>query len=148
MSDHFRQAHMFISIPLDKIPKAAEIVEKTEEDFNSISRSLDYNTRIITDGLYQAEKECGGIHIFGNHNYADVDNIEQLAKTLVEDLELEGIFVCSWADTTEPCIADGFDGGAFAIQRGHETVWIHASTEALVQAQMMSKKPVKSIRID
>ena len=62
-----------------------------------------------------------------------LEHLEQVARALIEELKIEGNFVFSWADTCSKHRIDEFGGGAMALRRGIETVWVNAGDEAAKQ---------------
>jgi hypothetical protein len=63
------------------------------------------------------------------------DHVEQIARALIEELELDKPFYCSWAYTCSKPRIDEFGGGAFAIVRGKQTYWIDAMGAVMDQVE-------------
>ena len=53
-------------------------------------------------------------------------HIERAVKAVLEECEIDEPFFCSWAYTCDRQRVDEFGGGAFAVQRGKDTLWIDA----------------------
>lgn len=116
-----------IRIPEDKIKQAKEIMERVEAELEADSEE-EY-------AGYSANLEAGGVWIRHDESI-NADHAERLVKALVEELDLPGIIVCSWAYTCSKPRCDEFGGGAFAVQKGRDTIWVDAASEALRQASV------------
>jgi hypothetical protein len=114
-----------ISIPKDKIEQAKEIIERVDAELKAQEEGGAYLAEVTSDGVWIRSDES-----------MNPEGAEMLVRTLVEELDLPGIFVCSWSYTcSKPCV-DEFGGGAFAVQKGRDTIWIDAASEALRLASM------------
>mgnify|MGYP003589551477 CR=1 FL=1 len=60
----------------------------------------------------------------------NTDHVEAIARALLEELEMDEPFVCSWAYTCSKPRIDEFGGGAMVVRRGHETIWVDAMDSA------------------
>lgn len=130
MANNYCESSSFVEIPPDKLEKAKVIADR-------IGVELESNPDEGYAG-YVAEFEGTGLWIHHNESL-NPDHAERLVKALVEELDLMGIFVCSWSYTySKPRIGIGeFGGGAFAVQKGRDTVWIDAASEAERQASLL-----------
>jgi hypothetical protein len=116
-----------ISIPEDKIAQAKEIMKRIDAELEEDSE----------EGCvgYVADVKDGGVWIRSDESI-NTDHAESLVKALVEELDLPGIFVCSWSCTCSKLRIDEFGGGAFAVQKGCDTIWVDAASEALRRASI------------
>lgn len=123
MADNFCQSSTFIDLEPDQIEKAKEIIDKVSEKLEEEVGYLGFTTNI-----QDSEDHCG-IWIYQEDNF-NAEHAETLIKALVQELNLQGIVVCSWAYTCSKMRADEFGGGAFAVAKDYDTVWIDAAVEA------------------
>jgi hypothetical protein len=123
MANNYCDSSSFVSIPADKLKQAEEIAA-------SVAVELDYDDGGVG---YTAEFRPDGVWIHHDES-VNCEHMERLVKALVESLDLEGVFVCSWAYTCSSPRINEFGGGAFAVQKGKDTIWIDAVTEAKKQA--------------
>lgn len=75
---------------------------------------------------------------FSAEESGNVEHAEQIAKAVIEEMKLDKPFVLSWANTCSKPRLDEFGGGAFVVQRGRDTVWVDATSEAMKQAGIMA----------
>jgi hypothetical protein len=118
MSDYFTASSSTIMIPDGKDEQAKEILARIEQESG-------------TDGYvgYEAIVEDGEVWIHGEESF-DPDQAETLVRALVDELEIDEPIVVSWACSCSKPRIDEFDGGAFAVKRGRNTVWVNARDEA------------------
>ena len=121
MANNYLEYSSFLEVPADKIEQARsivarEIVKLEEEDEWGYC------------GIY-AEVEAKGVWFHAEES-GNTDHVEAIARALVEELELDEPFVCSWAYTCSSPRIDEFGGGAMLVRRGHETVWVDAMNAA------------------
>lgn len=129
MANNYCQSSSFISIPDTKLEQARKIVERVQD-------RLFYDDEGYMG--FTATIEKNGVWIFEDDYYITPEHIEQLVRALVEELDLPGVHVCSWAYTCSKPRINEFGGGAFAVQKGYDTVWIDAASEA--ERIMLQKK--------
>ena len=120
MADSYLEYSAFLEIPADRIDRARTIVERE-------------NAKWGEDG------DCGGSSAevdergawFHAEEHGNTDHVERIARALVEELEIDDPFVCSWAYTCSSPRVDEFGGGALLIRQGCETIWIDAHSCAV-----------------
>jgi hypothetical protein len=120
VADSYLEYSAIMPIPADKIDRARTIAQRECAKFGE-------------DG------DCGGSCVevdergawFHAQDYGNTDHVEAIAKALVEELEIDEPFVCSWAYTCSKPRIDEFGGGAMVVRRGRETAWIDALAHAL-----------------
>jgi hypothetical protein len=120
MANHYCQSSSLITVPSEKIEQARQIVARVEKELEeSDDNYVGFVAAIEQDGVWIHEVDS-----------IDPDHVEMLVSALVNELDLPGIHVCSWAYTCSKPRIDEFGGGAFAVQKGRDTVWIDAASEA------------------
>lgn len=124
----------FITKPLqahDDIRAKSVVLYKPAQSIGTVSLQIGtaYQLDIFRKTVL-AVAEPDGVWICHDESM-NTDHAEMLVKALVEELDLPGIFVCSWAYVCSKPRIDEFGGGAFAVQRGRDTIWIDAAASAL-----------------
>lgn len=130
MANNYCLSSSFIPVEKDKIERAKQIVLR-------VSSKLETSE----DGYvgYEAEVEEKGVWVYSDE-YLTLEHVVELVQDLVEELDLPGIHVVSWAYTCSKPRIDEFGGGAFAVQKGKETVWVDAAYAARKEAEALSAK--------
>jgi len=129
MAQNFCESSSLIPIPQDKIEQAKEIVMRISNSLEEEEGYTGYDADVTSVG------ETG---VWIRHDDAiNSEHAHSLVQALVEELDLPDIVVCSWAYTCSKPGIDEFGGGAFAVQKGHSTIWIDAASEALRQAEAL-----------
>ena len=121
MANNYLEYSSFLNIPADKIERAREIVAR------EIAKLEDDDECGYCGTLAEVESDGVWFHVEESGN---TDHVEAIARTLVEELELDEPFVCSWAYTCSSPRVDEFGGGAMVVRRGHETIWVDAMDSA------------------
>jgi hypothetical protein len=122
MAQNYCQSSTLVLIEPGKIEQAKAIVARIREAFEIDDDGegiVGFQTEIWKEGIWLGDDECF------NPEHAEV-----LIRSLVEELELDDVYVCSWAYTCSKLRIGEFGGGAFAVSRGKNTVWIDAVSEA------------------
>lgn len=139
MANSYRASATWVGVPKEKIKLAEQAVEsaraKIAEDL--ASQGLDTESSLEVE-VIDTDSESG-VWI-GEEEYFDPDQAEILIREVVELLELEGLFSCSWATYCSKLRAGEFGGGAFALSRGVDTVWIEPEQEARIQLKAGNDK--------
>lgn len=117
MANNYCQCSAQMSIPKGKADQAQAIVDR-------ITKELEEDESEGYVGI-DVEVEEGGVW-FCHGEYANNDHIEMIAKALVEELEIDEPFYCSWSYSCSKMRIDEFGGGAMKVQRGKDTVWVDA----------------------
>ena len=124
-----------------KITRACEELGVTSDKLHEYGISLatpeaaaetleDYNVGV------EYELTPQGVWIYGGE-FFDSSYAEIIARELIEKLEIEEEFVCTWAVTCSKPRLDSFAGGGFGVRRGIPTVWVDAESE--VRRRLKSK---------
>lgn len=125
MANNYTESSSLIRIPAEKIAKAQEIVDRVREELTTEDDSFGCDVEILAgEGVWISHDES-----------INIENAEVLVRALVEELELDGVFVCSYAHTCSKPRIDAFGGGAFAVQNGRDTIWVDAVEMALSLAK-------------
>ena len=64
---------------------------------------------------------------FVNNEFVDLDGIAYIMRYIIEKLELDIPFYCSYANSCSSMRIDEFGGGAFLIVRGENIEWIDSA---------------------
>ena len=98
-----------------KLAKANKIIDRVSK---KIEEREDYLGVVV-------DVEDGGVWFHYDESITP-EHVEEIAKALIEELEINEPFYCSWSYTCSKPRIDEFGGGAFVIQRGKETFWVDA----------------------
>jgi hypothetical protein len=126
MANNYCEGSSFLDIPEDKLEKAQEIIDRVEKE-------LEEDDECGYCGC-QAELEKGGVWFHGDESI-NPEHVAEIARALVEELELDKPFYCSWAYTCSKPRIDEFGGGAFVIVRGKQTYWVDAMSHVMNQVE-------------
>lgn len=132
MANNYCESSSLIRIPKEQLERAKEIVTRVTAELEA-DEEWEY-------AGYLADADEHGVWIRHNESI-ETDHAEKLVRALVEELELPGVHVVSWSYTCSKPRIDEFGGGAFAVQKGHPTVWVDAASEAERQALLLAEKP-------
>ena len=121
MANFYCESSSFIQVPADKIEQAKQIVARIEAELEN-----DADEGYVG---FNAELEKEGVWIHSDESITP-EHMERLVSALVDELYLPGVHVCSWSYTCSKPRIGAFGGGAFAVQKGRDTVWIDADLEA------------------
>lgn len=99
----------------NKLDKAHDIIDRVCAVIEKEQGYIDVVADVESDGIW-----------FHHDESINPDHVEQIAKALIEELEIDEPFYCSWAYLCSKPRLDEFGGGAFVVQRGKETFWVDA----------------------
>ena len=121
MANNYLEYSAFLEIPPAKIEQARAIVAREIAKLEADDEWGYCGTRadVKGKGVWFHAEESG-----------NTDHVEAIARALVEELEIDDPFCCSWAYTCSSPRIDEFGGGAMVVRRGHETVWVDALNAA------------------
>ena len=114
MANNYCELSAMLEVPADKLEQAKAICLRVEQKLEE----EDY-----CNAVWEVERD--GIW-FHHDESADPDHVAEIARAVIEELELDEPFYCSWAYTCSKPRIDEFGGGAFVIKRGKETQWVDA----------------------
>ena len=132
MANNYQESSSYLTLPEDKLDAAMEIVEKEMKKIEEDENGYGYC------GV-SAEMIDNGIWFYGEETI-NVDELEQIAREVIEQLEIDEPFYASWSYTCSKPRVDEFGGGAFAIVRGKPTVWIDAMSEVKNRCESLLDK--------
>jgi hypothetical protein len=119
IANNYCQCSSFLSIPKHDLDRARKIVDRVTDD---LKWENDYcGCRAVIDdadsdtGVWFYDEEC-----------IEPTHVEKIARTLINELEIDKPFYCSWAFSCSKPRVDEFGGGAFVIVRGYETYYVDA----------------------
>ncbi len=121
MVDNYSDSSSKICIDLDSLQKAkAESI--VDREVKALEESEEGYCGVAVD------VEDDGIWIHSDENI-NVEHVEIIARALIEELEIDKPFYCSWNYSCSKPVVDEFGGGCFVIVRGKPTHWVDALTE-------------------
>jgi len=129
MANNYCESSSFMDIDPTKIAQAEAIIERitkemeTEDPEKGYEGYCDVNVEVRDDGVW-----------FSHDESINPEHVAIIAREIIEELEIDEPFYCSWAYTCSKPRIDEFGGGAFVIQRGQDTYWVDAMS--MVQAHV------------
>ena len=135
MADNYCESSSFVKVPKNKIEKARLIIERIENEL----RNDDNEGYVGFTSEITPIPPHNGVWIMGNSDFTP-EHTERLVRALVDELNLKGIFVCSWSYSCSKPLIDEFGGGAFAISKDCKTIWIDALSEVQRLASISVKE--------
>ena len=130
MANSYTYSSSLIEIPKDRHDQARAIIERITQECDEARGYV---------GFRAVMQHHGVLLLHADGQYFSSEQASVLVEALVKELSLPGIHVVSWADTCEEPFPDQFDGGAFAVQIGHATVWINAASDARKRAELLAQ---------
>jgi hypothetical protein len=127
MANNYCESSSIIRIPEEKRQQAQEIITRIKQELeNSDEGYCGFWASIDDDGVW-----------LRNDDTFNSEHAELLVRTLVNELELDGVFIVAWSYTCDKPRIGEFGGGAFAIQRGYETAFVDAECEAFKKLETL-----------
>lgn len=117
MANNYCETSSFLPIPVELKDEARAIAFRVDQELRDDPESE------CCDIVWEIEDD--GIWFHGDES-ANVEHMEQIARAVIEELELDKPFYASWAYTCSKPRIDEFGGGALVIRRGRPTFWIDA----------------------
>ncbi len=111
MSNSYTSSSTYIELSLEQIEKARKTVTK-------VVSQLEHEDGYVG---FEYEFDDGGLWFYDEESFQPVQALV-LVENLVEDLKLDGIYMCEWAYTCDKPAIDQFGGGAFAVALGVDSV--------------------------
>lgn len=120
MANNYTEGSCMLVIPEDKREQAQVILDREIKD---LEETGDEYCGCLAD------LDGNGVW-FRSDESMTPEHVAIIARALIEELEIDEPFICSWAHTCSKLRQDEFGGGAFAMRRGHDTYWIDAAQAA------------------
>jgi hypothetical protein len=138
MANSYQQSSSYLDIPEDKLEAAKRIVDRVRrqlaveeaKDFGCSEEELsDPGFCLDEYGIScEVDFEESGIWLHHEESF-DPYAAEIIARAVIEELQIDKAFFCTWANTCSKPRLDEFGGGGFVILRGHETYWTDVWSE-------------------
>ncbi len=122
MANNYVSGSCVLLFPSDKAGRAIEVAQRVIEYIES---DEDDDTYL---GCY-LEFSDNGIWFHEMENFRP-ETVAEIASAVIDDLELDDVFVFSWSYSCSKPRVDEFGGGACAIAKGYPPLWIDAYDEA------------------
>jgi hypothetical protein len=143
MANNYSDSSSFIPVPREKLEQAFSIVERVESEINKLTEAEGYHPYVgctVSFSEDNAPDSDVGVYICGDTESVNMDHVEMFVRALVDELQLEGVHVCSFAYWCDKQRLDQFGGGAFAVVRNFPTVYVDAAAGAELQARKYLEK--------
>ena len=117
MANNYIELSAFLKVAPEKIEKAKEVLEAiiTEADNCKEWGYCSFDATVEDTGVW-----------FRHNETVIVEQVEAAASRLLEELEIDEPFFCSWAYTCSKPRVNEFGGGAFVMKRGKPTKYVDA----------------------
>lgn len=122
MADYFTSGSCFLPLSKEQVKKAQSVIDK------AVAEIVEYDdiNYILTD----IEVKEDGVW-FSSDDEFDPFDVEYVARSLVNEFNIDEVFYCSWANTCSKLHIDEFSGGAFMLKRGFKTERVTLRSELL-----------------
>ena len=107
MANNYCSSSSFIPIPEEKNAEVNIIITKVQEHLQEKDDYVGFIAILDEKGIWIYDEEK-----------IDMNHVDVLVKALVEELDLPGIHICSWAYKCSKPRIDEFGG----VQKGKETI--------------------------
>lgn len=118
MANNYVSGSCVLRFPSDKSKRAIEVARRVIEEIES---SDDDDTYLGCD-IDLSDREIW----FGEMKSFRPETVAAIASAVIDDLELDDVFVFSWSYSCCKLRVDEFGGGACAIAKGKPPFWIDA----------------------
>lgn len=130
MANNYCRSSSFIHIKPEQKEQTLEILAKIEAE---LLEDEDYGyAGFVAQFNDASDYGDSGLWIYEEESIVP-EHLERLVKALVEELDLPGITTCSWSYTCSKPRVNEFSGGAFAITKGKDTIWVGDAYQAAKQ---------------
>jgi hypothetical protein len=119
MATYYCQSSSFLKIPAEKQGRGKKILD-------TLFKEADLEGSFLG---FTYEFKGNGVSIFSQDEF-NPEDAEIAARRLVEELEIDEPFVCSWSYSCSKPSIDEFGGGSFVVKRGYKTLWVDARSVA------------------
>lgn len=137
MANNYLQFSAFLQVPANKMDLARILIKREtgrlyENDDDGYCGYCGTLAHMEEKGVWFHEEESG-----------TPEHVEMIARALVEELNIDEPFVCSWACTCSKPRIDEFGGGAFLIRRGKPTIWCDAERQVRLLDERRTQRHLK-----
>ena len=137
MANNYTESSSFMVLDESQLDKAQEIIDRVVKECEKGEYGyfdVDVNVERGDSGSLHS---CG---IWFAHNESiNPAQLCELAEVLVDELEIDTPFLASWAYTCSKRRIGEFGGGAFVVERGEDTIWVDAESEAIARRDRRAK---------
>lgn len=156
MANDYTLSSSWIDIPKNKLEQAKTVIDQAFKDcliLEAKNQGVDLekepdfcnvNLEATVEGDNEPDCAQCGVWIRDNGESFDPEQAELIARRIIEELEIDEPFCCSWATTCSKQRIDSFGGGAFALSRGRMTVWVDAMSYVQDAINCADRLPVDS----
>lgn len=138
MANNYQESSSFLSVSKEKLLEAQNIINRVVEE---IENEEEEGYCGCCPTIREFTEEQSGVWFYGEE-FIDTGHVERIARALIEELELDEPFFCSWAYTCSKPRIDEFGGGAFVIKRGYKTYWCDAVLHVEQQLEAGKLEPL------
>jgi len=139
VENNYCQFSCWMEIPKEKKELAEDIIVKAYDELGITNDyPEDYIGRTIAE-IQCDEHKCGVW--FHEEESGNPEDVEFIARKLIDYLEINEPFYCSWAYTCSKPRINEFGGGALVMKRKYDTYWCDATefVRACCENNMMNE---------
>lgn len=126
MANNYCESSSYLELTQEQLRKAPEIINRIEKKIEEEDGWFGLDINLELDGVW-----------FSYDESINPDHLEAVARDLIEELEVDKPFYASWSYTCSKPRLDEFGGGAMAIIRGKDTIWVDARHEVEKKAEQI-----------
>jgi hypothetical protein len=119
MANYYCEGSSVLPVPEEKREEAQKIIDRC------VASLENDNDEGYVGCAVSLERE--GVWFHSDESY-NTDHVEYIARELINELEIDEPFYCSWTYACSKPRIDAFGGGAFVIKRGYETYYADAAS--------------------
>ena len=132
MANNYTESSSKLQLTLEQSKQAQAIIDAARAAYMALDPDESEPT-----GCFDLEDDCVWMY---HDESIDVEFVAFLAQALLEAFEIDEPFVFSWSYTCSKPRLDEFGGGACAVRRGKDPVWVDARSH--VEALVNSPQPL------
>jgi hypothetical protein len=117
MANYYTETSCILEVPKEKMEQADKIILR-------VITEIEKDADLDEGGYFGCEVDTIETGFWFYSCNANLEHIAEVAKAVIEELELDKPFYCSWANYCSKPRLDSFGGGAFVVAKGMDTFWV------------------------
>lgn len=123
MLKNYQQSSSLLLLKSSEVDKVQVIIDRVTKELEDSEFEDDLCCEVVIQRKPEHEHNAIWFHSKGT---LDITHVERIAKAVIEELEIDRPFFCSWSYHCSERVIDEFGGGAFVVRKGLDTVWVNA----------------------
>ena len=151
MSDHYVHSSNVLLIPASKVDEAQKIIDSAIIELKKLEGIddddiVDVDVEILEEGDgTPVGSPNRAVWIYGERMFSP-NQAAFIVQKLMDGLNIDGRFVCSYCWRCDKPEVGQFGGGAFVAQKGKPTVFVDAVDEAVRKADLHLSKEDRELQ--